>query len=142
MSRRGYEKKVKEEQEATARVFKDFLDTFHNPSPANINKTFIKSSVLYDHKDDRLEGEVYKPKPVISLPTTSSDVKSAIECAKILKEDSIGVNKKSQKLRSNLDLLKEELKLKHTEKKEKSEDRVEHADTSEYTDGLLCFIYL
>lgn len=124
MSKKEYERKRREEQEAAAHVFQEFINTFQNASPAP-NKTFVKSGTLYsdDNQENKEMRQLYNPKPIIRQNNTNS-IKSAIECARLLKENSLEKPKKHDKPKSNLDLLKEELKLRHSERGEKERLKV------------------
>ncbi|KAJ8982513.1 hypothetical protein NQ317_018554 [Molorchus minor] len=116
MSKREYDRKQREEQEAAAHVFQEFINTFQNSSPAP-TKAFVKSGVLYaENSQENVEPvpQLYAPKPFIKQ--TNSNIKSAIECARILKEHGLEKHKKQEKPKSNLDLLKEELKLRHADR--------------------------
>ncbi|KAJ8940065.1 hypothetical protein NQ314_010899 [Rhamnusium bicolor] len=119
MSKRDYEKKRREEQEATAHVFQDFINTFQDSSPAP-NKTFVKSGILNseDNRENKDVRQLYNPKPIIKQSNTNN-IKTAIECARILRESNLEKSKKQEKPKSNLDLLKEELKLRHAERGER-----------------------
>nr|CAI5829347.1 unnamed protein product [Callosobruchus analis] len=123
MSKRDLERKRKEEQEATAHVFKDFIDTFQNVSACAPNKTFVRSEILYaDGQNFNQMGQIYNPKPLIKQ-SKAKEVNTAIECAKLLKDAPLEkVSKKIEKPKSNLDLLKEEIKQRHLERSEK--DRI------------------
>ncbi|KAL3283617.1 hypothetical protein HHI36_006756 [Cryptolaemus montrouzieri] len=111
MSKKSYEKKLREEEEATAHVFQDFLTSFQCVSNTP-SKVFIKSGILNPNQPaktaDLPESQIYRPKPVISNKDTS--LKTALECAKILKDTKVLKNKNKEKPRSNLELLKEEIK--------------------------------
>lgn len=124
MSKKEYERKRREEQEAAAHVFQEFINTFQNASPAP-SKTFVKSGILYsdDNQENRETRQLYNPKPIIRQNNASS-VKSAIECARLLKENNLEKSKKHEKPKSNLDLLKEELKLRHSERGERERLKV------------------
>ncbi|KAJ8917423.1 hypothetical protein NQ315_005469 [Exocentrus adspersus] len=119
LSKKEYERRRREEQEATAHVFQEFIDTFQNYSPAP-SKVFVKSGVLYSEEaqENTDAPKLYNPKPVITQNNTNA-IKSAIECARILKQNNLEKAKKQEKHKSNLDLLKEELKLRHSERGEK-----------------------
>nr|XP_023029587.1 U2 snRNP-associated SURP motif-containing protein-like [Leptinotarsa decemlineata] len=115
---REYKRKRQEEQEAAAHVFQDFIETFQNPTSTIGNKTFVRSGVLYSEKNDENVGQIYQPKPVIKQEKVDIST-SAIECAKILKGNVPEKTKKQEKPKSNLELLKEELKLRHSDCAEK-----------------------
>ncbi|CAH1113637.1 unnamed protein product [Psylliodes chrysocephalus] len=127
LSKSSYKRKRKEDQEAAAHVFKDFLETFQNPTASIANKTFVRSGILYQNNEEQTEniGQIYKPKPLI-VQTKSEEARTAIECAKILKEAALSKAKKQEKPKSNLDLLKEELKLRHSERGEKERLKEEY----------------
>lgn len=124
MSKKEYERKRREEQEAAAHVFQEFINTFQNASPAP-SKTFVKSGILYsdDNQEKRETRQLYNPKPIIRHNNASS-IKSAIECARFLKDNNLEKPKKHEKPKSNLDLLKEELKLRHSERGERERLKV------------------
>ncbi|XP_076254313.1 U2 snRNP-associated SURP motif-containing protein-like [Rhynchophorus ferrugineus] len=133
MLKREYERKKREEQEATAHVFQEFIDTFQNVSTNS--KTFIKSGVLYsDKKQIDNVNEVYHPKPLMRHPVA---VKNALECATMLKDPKANRNKNEKRI-SNLELLKEELKQRHSEKDERERLKEQIAMSSpaiSYFDG-------
>ncbi|XP_060525413.1 U2 snRNP-associated SURP motif-containing protein-like [Cylas formicarius] len=122
MSKRSYEKKILEEQEATAHVFQEFVNTFQE-EPCSISKTFVKSGVLFAQNCDfkTSSGQLYLPKPLILSDTLSKNV---LECARILKTEPLRP-KKREKLKSNLETLKEELKQRHLKRNEKDKPNFE-----------------
>ncbi|XP_066143286.1 U2 snRNP-associated SURP motif-containing protein-like [Euwallacea fornicatus] len=113
-SKRDHEKKLRKELEDTAYVFEDFIRVFQDV-PAT-SKTFVKSGILYGEKNlssrtTALENRVYKPTPLIA---NNQAIQRAIECAKIVKLD---ISKKDgTRKKSNLELLKEELTLRHSQR--------------------------
>ncbi|XP_056644296.1 U2 snRNP-associated SURP motif-containing protein-like [Diorhabda sublineata] len=116
-SKRDFKRKKREEQEAAAHVFQDFIETFQNPQSSVANKTFVRSGLLYPDNQEQVNenvSKIYNPKPLIC--TKQNEPNSAVECAKILKDNIPDKTKKRLKPKSNLDLLKEELKLRHDEK--------------------------
>ncbi|KAK9879620.1 hypothetical protein WA026_006683 [Henosepilachna vigintioctopunctata] len=119
MSKRNYEKKLRDEEEATAHVFQDFLTSFQSITNTP-SKVFIKSAILNPEQPTTTaalpEGQIYLPKPLISNKDVS--LKTAIECAKILKDTKIVKNKNKEKPRSNLELLKEEIKQRQLRKED------------------------
>lgn len=125
MSKRDLERKIREEQEATAHAFQEFIETFQISS-ATQGKTFVKSGVLNPNKgqDDQCQkGQLYVPKTVFKKDPNT--IKNAIECARLLKESKIERIKNQEKPKSNLELLKEELKLRHSVREEKNKDKKE-----------------
>lgn len=125
MSKRDLERKIREEQEATAHAFQEFIETFQI-SAATQGKTFVKSGVLNPSKgqeDQCQKGQLYIPKTVFKKDPNT--IKNAIECARLLKESKIERTKNQEKPKSNLELLKEELKLRHSVREEKNKDKKE-----------------
>ncbi|CAH0557294.1 unnamed protein product [Brassicogethes aeneus] len=135
MSKKEYERKQREDQEAAAHVFQDFITTFQSNSTAP-NKTFVKSGILYGEKNiiESESGKLYNPQPVIKS-TSSSILKNAVECAKILKDNKLDRIKKHDKPKSNLELLKEELKLRHKERDGRVKLKVDINPPINYPDG-------
>lgn len=121
MSKRGQEKKVKEDEEATAHVFQEFLRSFQELPVTG--KTFVKSGVFYGDRNvvTAAETELYQPVPVIQ---SSVATQQAIECATIVKLDPLSKKKDQTRKKSNLELLKEELKLRHSEREERDKLKV------------------
>lgn len=121
MSKRGQEKKLKEDEEATAHVFQEFLRSFQELPVTG--KTFVKSGVFYGDRNvvATAETELYQPVPVIQ---SSVATQQAIECATIVKLDPLTKKKDQTKKKSNLELLKEELKLRHSEREERDKLKV------------------
>lgn len=119
MSKRNYEKRIREEEEAAAHVFQDFLTSFQGV-PSTPAKVFIKCGVINTDKStnvtDLPKSQIYVPKPLI--PSKNVSMKTAIECAKILKEADLSKNKNKEKPRSNLEILKEEIKQRQLKKEE------------------------
>lgn len=116
MSKRDFERKHREEQEATAHAFQEFIQTFQGNS-APPSKLFVKSGILYakDKENESEKGKIYNPKPM--LKSGGSDtIKRAIECARLIKETKLERQKGNEKPKSNLELLKEELRLRHLER--------------------------
>lgn len=118
MPKREHERRLREEQEATAHVFQEFVKSFQEgPMPS---KTFVKSGVLFADKNQLkpLENQLYKPMPLMKASTV---MQSAVECAKLVKEEP---RRGKVKPKSNLELLKEELKQRHSEKGERDKLKV------------------
>lgn len=113
MPKRGSEKKLREEQEATAHVFQEFLQSFQ-AAPLPKTKTFVRSGILNPNssqKEDTEKGKIYTPKPIFNQEKKVA-IKDVIECARLVKENK--VERVKGKPKSNLEILKEELKLRHT----------------------------
>lgn len=113
MFKREFEKKLREEQEATAHVFQEFLQSFQ-ATPLPKTKTFVRSGVLHPNssqEDDAEKGRIYTPKPLFKQEKTVA-MKEVIECARLVKENK--VERVKAKPKSNLEALKEELKLRHS----------------------------
>lgn len=120
MSKRVIERKVREEQEATAHAFQEFIETFQSSAVPHC-KTFVKSGVLHPQTglDEQEKGELYVLKPTL-IHNDSSTIKNAIECARLLKNNKIERTRNTAKPKSNLEILKEELKLRHSARDDKS----------------------
>ncbi|XP_022913572.1 U2 snRNP-associated SURP motif-containing protein-like [Onthophagus taurus] len=134
MSKRDLERKQREEQEATAYAFQEFIQTFQdNSTPPN--KLFVKSGILYakDKENEHDKGKIYNPKPVLRHHGNQETIKKAIECATLLR-DTRNERIKSGKPKSNLELLKEELRQRHIERDERLKIRNESS-----TQNLVCF---
>ena len=127
MSRKLHETKQRKEQEATAHVFQEFLETFQEDSRLP-NKLFIKSSTVLCGAREKVvdddKKQIYNPKP---LRYNGNRVKKAIECAKLIKDNNVVRGSKGivEKPKSNLEELKEELKLRHRDRLEKNKSRCE-----------------
>lgn len=132
-SKRLQERLRREEQE-TAHVFQDFIETFQNVQVAQ-TKAFVRSGILYSKDNDaEKSGQMYNPKPFIKT-TKSNDINSARECATILKPANLERSKKVEKQKSNLEQLKDELKQRHSEKGERArrkEDLEQSATCANY----------
>ncbi|KAH1001848.1 hypothetical protein HUJ04_005808 [Dendroctonus ponderosae] len=132
MPKREHERKLRKEQEATAHVFQEFVKSFQEaPMPS---KTFVKSGVLFADKNELkpLEIQLYKPTPLIKASTA---MPSALECAKLVREEP---KRGKVKPKSNLELLKEELKQRHSEKGERDklkEELIMSGPALSYFDG-------
>ncbi|CAG9859742.1 unnamed protein product [Phyllotreta striolata] len=137
MSKSSYKRKRKEDQEAAAHVFKDFLETFQNPSISIANKPFVRSSVLYRNNEQQTAdvGQIYNPKPLIPSAKLS-ETKTALECARILKDTALNKPKKFERPPSNLDLLKEELKQRHEKDKSPANSTEDAATTNLFVANL------
>lgn len=121
MSKRGQEKRVKEDEEATAHVFQEFLRSFQELPLTG--KTFVKSGVICGDRNvlTTSQTELYQPVPVIQ---SSVAAQQAIECATIVKLEPLTKKKEQTRKKSNLELLKEELKLRHSEREERDKLKV------------------
>lgn len=123
MSKRDFERKHREEQEATAHAFQEFIQTFQdNSTPPS--KLFVKSGILYakDKENESDKGKIYNPKPLVKAGGADT-IKKAIECARLLKESKIERQKGNEKPKSNLELLKEELRMRHLERDVRAKSR-------------------
>ncbi|CAD7077160.1 unnamed protein product [Hermetia illucens] len=114
----------REEEEAAAHAFKEFVETFQE-SPSASGKVWVKAGT-YDagsrKEDHREKGKLYKPSSRIS--DEKSTAEKAQEYAKLLasesKKDSLSNKKKAQeKKKSNLEAFKEELKQIQEEREER-----------------------
>lgn len=119
MYKKELERKQKEEQEATALAFEEFIKTFQDVSGPP-SKLFVKSGVLNGRsgkEEDSEKGTIYKPS--ISSRSSAYTLRNAIECACLLKETRVERSRNSEKPKSNLEQLKEELRARHLERNEK-----------------------
>ncbi|KAJ8670800.1 hypothetical protein QAD02_002059 [Eretmocerus hayati] len=123
------DQRKKEQEQAAAQAFEEFVATFQDTSNKNSNKVWVKAGT-YDagkrHEDTRDKGKLYKPQPKLSeLGETRSAQEQAQEFARILssnerKLDRLGKKKKEgEKKKSNLELFKEELKMIQEEREER-----------------------
>lgn len=122
MSKRDIERKIREEQEATAYAFQEFIQTFQSSSVPQC-KTFVKSGVLHPQTglNEQEKGELYIPKPAFKQDINT--IKNAIECARLVKDTKLERGKNAEKPKSNLEILKEELKLRHSVRDEKNKHK-------------------
>lgn len=86
MSKRDLTKKQRQEEEATALAFEEFVQTFQ----ANVvpHKTFVKSTVINARPGEEIgdeAGSIYQPKGLLKKQTVNN-LKDAIECARIVKK--------------------------------------------------------
>lgn len=119
------ERRKREEEEQTASVFKDFVDTFQNSASTGA-KVWV-SAGTYDagsrREDTKEKGKLYKPTPRGLADDKPSH--GAQEYAKILASESkkdltpLGKKKAQEKKKSNLELFKEELKQMQEERQER-----------------------
>lgn len=119
MYKKELERKQREEQEATAHAFQEFIKTFQDVSGPP-NKLFVRSGILNGSscKEDEIgKGKIYNPS--VTIKPNSNTLKNAIECARLLKDNKIERTKINEKPKSNLELLKEELRLRHLERSDK-----------------------
>lgn len=113
MSKREKSNKLRKDEEATAHVFEEFLQSFQISSLPK-SKTFVRSSILKPNSSkevDVAKPKIYRPQPLFKKENPIA-LKEAIECARLLKETK--VDRTKEKPKSNLDALKEELKLRHS----------------------------
>lgn len=124
MSKKEIEEMKKREQEqAAAQVFEEFVATFEEAPANKVNKTWIKAGT-YDagrrHEDAKEKGKIYRPTPKID--TEKSSAQRAEEYAKQLGEKRPEKPKKKkdgEKKKTNLELFKEELKMIQEEREER-----------------------
>lgn len=116
MPKREIERKLREEQEATAFAFQEFINTFQDSSGPP-NKLFVRAGILNaatGHEDTQT-GQIYAPSALVK--PSSNTLKNAIECARLVKESKLETRTKNlEKPKSNLELLKEELRQRHLER--------------------------
>ncbi|XP_058810364.1 U2 snRNP-associated SURP motif-containing protein isoform X1 [Phymastichus coffea] len=121
------EQRKKEQEQAAAQAFEEFVATFQETPNKNANKVWVKAGVYNAGKreeDVREKGKLYKPQPKMGdLAETRSTSEQAQEFARILSErkiDRLGKKKKEgEKKKSNLELFKEELKMIQEEREER-----------------------
>lgn len=125
MSRKEIEEKRKrDEDEAAASVYQDFVETFQNPQSSAVSKTWVKAGT-YDagtrKEDNREKGKLYKPMPKnLDDKSTSSAQDYAKQLASETQKDIMINKKKAQdKKKSNLELFKEELRQMQEERNER-----------------------
>ncbi|XP_011505510.1 PREDICTED: U2 snRNP-associated SURP motif-containing protein [Ceratosolen solmsi marchali] len=150
MSKKEIEEQRKKEQEqAAAQAFEEFVATFQESSNKNANKVWVKAGT-YDagkrQEDTSEKGKLYKPQPKMSdLIENRSSQEQAQEFARILssnerKMDRLGKKKKEgEKKKSNLELFKEELKMIQEEREErhKYKGAVKSISTSQSEDPMI-----
>lgn len=124
MNRKIDEKRQREENEAAAQVFKEFVEDFQNPQSSAVSKTWVKAGT-YDagtrKEDNREKGKLYKPMPKhLEEKTNASTQEYGKMLAADSKKDSLSTKKKAQdKKKSNLELFKEELRQMQEEREER-----------------------
>ena len=123
------EQRKKEQEQAAAQAFEEFVATFQETPSKTTSKVWVKAGT-YDagkrQEDTREKGKLYKPQSKISeLVDNRSSAEQAQEYARLLgsnerKLDRLGKKKKEgEKKKSNLELFKEELKLIQEEREER-----------------------
>ncbi|XP_029165927.1 U2 snRNP-associated SURP motif-containing protein isoform X1 [Nylanderia fulva] len=123
------EQRKKEQEQAAAQAFEEFVATFQETPSKTASKVWVKAGT-YDagkrQEDTREKGKLYKPQSKISeLVDTRSSAEQAQEYARLLgtnerKLDRLGKKKKEgEKKKSNLELFKEELKMIQEEREER-----------------------
>ncbi|CAG9796351.1 unnamed protein product [Diatraea saccharalis] len=128
MSSRGLSKKEleelrkKEEEEAAAHVFKEFVETFQEV-PSTTSKVWVKAGT-YDagaRKEDTSErGKLYKPTSRLEEKRTSSEADIVRSLAPRPEPPRVRSKQRSQdKKKSNLELFKEELRQIQEERSER-----------------------
>ncbi|XP_051156379.1 U2 snRNP-associated SURP motif-containing protein isoform X1 [Leptopilina boulardi] len=123
------EQRKKEQEQAAAQAFEEFVATFQDTPNKPTNKVWVKAGT-YDagkrQEDTREKGKLYKPQSKISeMVDNRSSAEQAQEYARLLgsnerKVDRLGKKKKEgEKKKSNLELFKEELKMIQEEREER-----------------------
>ncbi|KAG7205661.1 hypothetical protein KM043_007613 [Ampulex compressa] len=123
------EQRKKEQEQAAAQAFEEFVATFQETPSKTTSKVWVKAGT-YDagkrQEDTREKGKLYKPQSKISeLVDSRSSAEQAQEYARLLgsnerKLDRMGKKKKEgEKKKSNLELFKEELKMIQEEREER-----------------------
>lgn len=118
------EKRKRDEDEAAASVYQDFVETFQNPQSSAVSKTWVKAGTYNAgtrKEDNREKGKLYKPMPKnVDDKSTSSAQDYAKQLASEGKKDALLNKKKAQdKKKSNLELFKEELRQMQEERNER-----------------------
>ncbi|XP_044741339.1 U2 snRNP-associated SURP motif-containing protein isoform X2 [Chrysoperla carnea] len=120
------ELRKKEEDEAAAFAFQEFVSTFQD-TPSNSNRIWVKAGT-YDagarREDTKEKGKLYKPQSRLSSNNENlSSAEKAQEYARLLagdvKPERLGKKKENNKKKSNLELFKEELKQIQEEREER-----------------------
>ncbi|XP_014215051.2 U2 snRNP-associated SURP motif-containing protein [Copidosoma floridanum] len=125
MSKKEIEEQRKKEQEqAAAQAFEEFVATFQDSSNKNASKVWVKAGT-YDagkrQEDTKDKGKLYKPQPKISDHNATQEQ----DYVRLLgsherKLERLGKKKKeAEKRKSNLELFKEELKMIQEEREER-----------------------
>ncbi|XP_011875539.1 PREDICTED: U2 snRNP-associated SURP motif-containing protein isoform X3 [Vollenhovia emeryi] len=123
------EQRKKEQEQAAAQAFEEFVATFQETPSKTTSKVWVKAGT-YDagkrQEDTREKGKLYKPQSKLSeLVDNRSSAEQAQEYARLLgtnerKLDRLGKKKKEgEKKKSNLELFKEELKMIQEEREER-----------------------
>lgn len=120
------ERRRREEDEQTANVFKDFVETFQSGGNSGNSKVWI-SAGTYDagsrKEDVKEKGRLYKPTPKGQNETSTSATQeySRMLSTSDSKKDltPLGKKKAQDKKKSNLELFKEELKQMQEERQER-----------------------
>ncbi|XP_078039177.1 U2 snRNP-associated SURP motif-containing protein isoform X2 [Augochlora pura] len=123
------EQRKKEQEQAAAQAFEEFVATFQETPSKTTSKVWVKAGT-YDagkrQEDTREKGKLYKPQSKLSeLVDSRSSAEQAQEYARLLgsnerKLDRLGKKKKEgEKKKSNLELFKEELKMIQEEREER-----------------------
>nr|XP_018913617.1 PREDICTED: U2 snRNP-associated SURP motif-containing protein [Bemisia tabaci] len=118
------EQRKKEQEEAAAQAFQEFVETFQE-EPSKTSKVWVKAGT-YDagkrQEDARDRGKLYKPQSRLEK-TPMSSAEQAQEYAKFLGDKRNDRQKKKgkdgEKKKSNLELFKEELKMIQEEREER-----------------------
>ncbi|XP_014235371.1 U2 snRNP-associated SURP motif-containing protein [Trichogramma pretiosum] len=127
MSKKEVEEiRKKEQEQAAAQAFEEFVATFHNDSNKNSNKVWVKAGT-YDagkrQEDTKEKGKLYKPQPKMGdfgVPDSGPDYTKFLITSNERKQDRLGKKKKDgEKKKSNLELFKEELKKNQEEREER-----------------------
>ncbi|XP_015109762.1 U2 snRNP-associated SURP motif-containing protein isoform X1 [Diachasma alloeum] len=143
------EQRKKEQEQAAAQAFEEFVATFQETPNKTTSKVWVKAGT-YDagkrQEDTREKGKLYKPQSKISeLVDSRSSAEQAQEYAKLLgsnerKADRLGKKKKEgEKKKSNLELFKEELKMIQEEREERHKYKgvVKNVITTQSEDPML-----
>lgn len=86
MPKRDFTKKQREQEEATAQAFEEFVQSFQTDVVPH--KTFVKSTVINARPGEEIGdqvGSIYKPKGLLKKQAVTT-LKDAIECAQIIKK--------------------------------------------------------
>lgn len=120
--RKDLEERRRQDELAAAKVFEEFIETFHPTEKASVSKTWIKAGVI-NPNTPVVEDETNKIyKPVSKFQNLKNvNVVSAQEIARILPyhESRNDGASKGNKKKSNLELFKEELEILHKDREER-----------------------
>ena len=137
------ELKKREDEEATAEVFKEFMDSFSD-SKAAANRTWVKGSTFQagpkteaaKKKED--DSKLYKPKAYLPVFRKDDELTDTKPDVKVEKKPSKPSKKKDDgKKKSNLELFKEELQAMQEERQQRRELKQKLRDNPDEEDPYM-----